>query len=177
MLTAISFVVILLILVFVHELGHFIAAKLLGVRVERFSLGFPPKLWSKTIGETDYQLAWLPLGGYVKMYGDDPDAEESVPAELRARSFTHQPSWAKMVIVLAGPVFNLIFAAVLFWGLIWASGILHLGTAVGPVTPGGPAEIAGLRMDDVVTAIDGRPARYFDQLEAALATGQGAPLK
>lgn len=176
MLTIISFVVVLLVLIFVHELGHFLAAKAVGVKVERFSLGFPPKAWSKTIGETEYQLAWLPLGGYVKMYGEDPTSGEEVPPEMRARSFSHQPPWAKIIIVLAGPVFNLLFAAVIFWGLIWAVGIQHLSPVVGPVAPDSPAYEAGIRMDDVIVAVNGRPARYFDQLDTALAEGRGAPL-
>ena len=177
MLTVVSFIVVLLVLIFVHELGHFLAAKLVGVKVERFSLGFPPKAWSKTIGETEYQLAWLPLGGYVKMYGEDPASGEEVPPEMRARSFSHQPSWAKIVIVLAGPVFNLIFAAFLFWGLIWMVGIQHLSPVVGPVLPESPAYAAGIRMDDVMVAVNGKPVQYFDELDAALAEGRGAPLK
>jgi len=175
--TIISFVVLLLVLIFVHELGHFIAAKLLGVKVERFSLGFPPKAWSKQIGETEYQLAWLPLGGYVKMYGEDPSSEEEVPPELKSRSFSHKPAWAKIIIVLAGPVFNLIFAAFLFWGLIWFNGIQHLTPVVGPVAPGSPAAEAGVRMDDVIVAVNGRAASYFDALDTALEEGQGAPLQ
>ena len=177
MLTVVSFIVVLLVLIFVHELGHFIAAKLVGVKVERFSLGFPPKAWSKTIGETEYQLAWLPLGGYVKMYGEDPTSGEEVPPEMRARSFSHQPPWAKIIIVLAGPVFNLIFAAVIFWALIWAVGIQHLAPVVGPVTPASPAYEAGIRMDDTLVAINGEPVNYFDQLDTALAEGEGAPLQ
>lgn len=176
MLTLISFIVLLLVLIFVHELGHFIAAKLLGVKVERFSLGFPPKAWSKTIGETEYQLAWLPLGGYVKMYGEDPTSEEPVPPEMQSRSFSHKPPWAKIIIVLAGPVSNLIFAALLFWGLIWVVGIQHLAPVVGPVAPGSPAAEAGIRMDDLIVAVNGQPASYFDALDTALAEGQGAPL-
>ena len=176
MLTLVSFVVLLLVLIFVHELGHFIAAKLIGVKVERFSLGFPPKAWSKTIGETEYQLAWLPLGGYVKMYGEDPDSEEGVPPEMEHRSFSHQKPWAKMVIVLAGPVFNLIFAALLFWGLIWTVGIQHLAPVVGPVTPGSPADLAGIRMDDTIVAVGGQPVTYFDQLDTALEQSGGQPV-
>ncbi len=174
--TVISFVVLLLVLIFVHELGHFTAAKLLGVKVERFSLGFPPKAWSKQIGETEYQLAWLPLGGYVKMYGEDPTSEEEVTPEMMSRSFSHKPAWAKIIIVLAGPVFNLAFAAVLFWGLIWISGIQHLAPVVGPVTPGSPAAEAGIMMDDVIVAVNGRLAAYFDALDTALEEGAGAPL-
>lgn len=176
MLTIVSFIVVLLVLIFVHELGHFIAAKAVGVKVERFSLGFPPKAWSKTIGETEYQLAWLPLGGYVKMYGEDPTSGEEVPPEMRARSFSHQPPWAKIIIVLAGPVFNLIFAAILFWGLIWTVGVQHLSPVVGPVAPGSPAFAAGIQMDDVIVSVNGQPVRYFDELDTALENGQGAPL-
>lgn len=177
MLTVVSFIVVLLVLIFVHELGHFLAAKLVGVKVEKFSLGFPPKAFSKTIGETEYQLAWLPLGGYVKMYGEDPTAGEEVPPEMRSRSFSHQPPWAKIIIVLAGPVFNLIFAGLLFWVLIWSVGIQHLAPVVGPVDPASPAGQAGLKMDDTLVAINGQPATYFDSLESALAQGQGAPIK
>ncbi|MGL4208787.1 MAG: RIP metalloprotease RseP, partial [Candidatus Adiutrix sp.] len=176
MLTIISFVTLLLVLIFVHELGHFIAAKMVGVKVLRFSLGFPPKALSKTIGETEYQLAWLPLGGYVKMYGEDPDSDEPVPVEMQKRSFSHQPPWAKIVIVLAGPVFNLVFAALLYWCLIWGSGIQHLQPVLGPVAPLSPAYEAGLMMDDVIVEINGTPTLYFDHLETALATGEGAPL-
>lgn len=170
------FIVLLLVLIFVHELGHFLAAKLVGVKVERFSLGFPPKAWSRTIGETEYQIAWLPLGGYVKMYGEDAASEEPIPPEMQKRSFSHQPPWAKIVIVLAGPVFNLIFAALLFWALIWLVGIQHLPSVVGPVAPGSPAAEAGIEMDEVIVAVNGRPVEYFDALDTALAESGGAPI-
>jgi len=171
------FIILLLVLIFVHELGHFWACKLVGVRVETFSLGFPPKAWSRTVGETEYQLAWLPLGGYVKMFGDDPaSAEEISPAEER-RSYLHQKPWAKIFICLAGPGMNIVFAALLFWGLIWTGGIKHLPPILGPVAPGSPAEEAGLRLDDRLLAVDGRPVLYFDALETALEEGRGAPLE
>jgi regulator of sigma E protease len=171
------FIVLLLVLIFVHELGHFLAAKLVGVRVETFSLGFPPKAWSRTVGETEYQLAWLPLGGYVKMFGEDPTSAEAVPPAEERRSYTHQKPWAKIFICLAGPVMNLVFAAFLFWGLIWAGGIKHLPPVLGPVAPGSPAEEAGLRLDDRLLAVAGRPVLYFDALETSLAEGRGAPLE
>ena len=171
------FIVLLLVLIFVHELGHFLAAKLVGVRVETFSLGFPPKAWSRKVGETEYQLAWLPLGGYVKMYGEDPTAAGAVPPELERRSYSHRRPGVKILIALAGPAFNLIFAALLCWGLIWVAGIRHLSPVVGPVAPGGPAFEAGLRPDDRLLAVNGQPAHYFDALDTALETGRGAPLE
>ena len=171
------FLVLLLVLIFVHELGHFLAAKLVGVRVETFSLGFPPKAWSRTIGETEYQLAWLPLGGYVKLFGFDSASSEVIPPELEHRSYTHQKPWAKIFISLAGPAFNILFAALLFWGLIWASGIKHLPPVLGPVVPESPAYEAGLRPGDRLLAVAGQPVLYFDALETALGAGRGAPLE
>ena len=171
------FIVMLLVLIFVHELGHFLAAKLVGVKVETFSLGFPPKAWSRTVGETEYQLAWLPLGGYVKLLGYDPSSSEEVPPDLECRSFAHQKPLAKILISLAGPTFNVLFAFLLFWGLVWAGGIKHLPPVLGPVTPGSPAFEAGLKIDDRLLAVAGRPVIYFDALETALKEGRGAPLE
>ena len=108
MITALATVIVLGVLVFVHELGHFLMAKLFGVRVDAFSLGFPPKLLHKQIGETDYRLSVIPLGGYVKLFGENP--KDEVPPELEPVSFSHHPLWHRFLIVLAGPVFNLIFA-------------------------------------------------------------------
>ena len=171
------FIIMLLVLIFVHELGHFLAAKLVGVKVETFSLGFPPKAWSRTVGETEYQLAWLPLGGYVKMLGYDPSSTEEVPPDMEHRSFAHQKPLAKIFIALAGPLFNIIFAVFLFWGLIWSEGIKHLPPILGPVTPGSPAFEAGLKMDDRLLAVAGQPALYFDALETALEEGRGLALE
>ena len=100
------------ILVFVHELGHFLLAKRLGVGVLTFSFGFGPKLIGKKIGETEYQISAVPLGGFVKLIGENP--EEEVKEEDRPRSFSVQPIWKRALIVSAGPVFNFFLAAVLF---------------------------------------------------------------
>jgi regulator of sigma E protease len=169
LVTLASFIILLVILIFVHELGHFLAAKLLGVKVERFSLGFPPKIWSKTVGETEYQVCWLPLGGYVKMLGEVPGTE--IPPEDLARSYSHKPGWARAIIVFAGPLFNVVFAFLALWGLAWAMGVQHVAPVVGPLPQDGPAYLAGLRPGDVITEVDGRAIAYFDEISEAVEAG------
>ena len=107
--TGLLFIIVLGALIFVHEFGHFIFAKKSRVRVERFSLGFGPALWHRQWGGTEYRVSAVPLGGYVKMYGETPDEEVSNPEG----SFLHQPLWIRTLIVAAGPFFNLVFAVVL----------------------------------------------------------------
>ncbi|MDR2142529.1 MAG: RIP metalloprotease RseP [Deltaproteobacteria bacterium] len=173
--TLLSFVVLLLVLIFVHELGHFLAAKLLGVRVEKFSLGFPPKAWSKKIGETEYQLAWLPLGGYVALFGETPG--EEIPVEQRQYSFSHKPLWVKAIVVVAGPLFNIIFAIFALWLVIGIAGAQHLPPVVGLISEEGPAYQAGLALGDVVTAVDEEKVRYFSDIQRLVGQGQGQPVR
>src|SRR4030066_1070708 len=131
MMTVVATVVVLGILIFVHELGHFLLAKLLGLRVEIFSLGFPPKLLHKKIGDTDYRLSVIPLGGYVKLLGENPHDE--VPPELEPYSFLNHPLWHRFCIVLAGPGFNIFFAAAALSLVFAFSGIPYLTTEIGSV--------------------------------------------
>lgn len=175
--TIISTIILLGILIFVHELGHFLVAKAVGVRVERFSLGFPPKLFGKKIGETEYMLSWIPLGGYVKMYGENPDEEEDVPPEERHRSFSHKPAWARFLIVFAGPGFNFLFAIFVFWAVFTFSGLDHHKPDVGRVKDGSPAAVAGLTPGDKIVAIDGKPVTYYDQIDEYVEEGKGGPLE
>jgi regulator of sigma E protease len=177
MVTIISTIVVLGVLIFVHELGHFLAAKSLGVKVERFSFGFPPKMIGKQVGETEYVLSWIPLGGYVKMFGENPDEEEEVPVELQHRSFSHKPAWARFLIVFAGPAFNFLFAFFVFWAVFAFSGVEHLPAEIGRVDDGGPAAIAGVQPGDVVLAVDGKPVRYFDQIEDLVRESQGRDIE
>ena len=173
MLTIVATVIVLGILIFVHELGHFLAAKALGVRVERFSLGFPPKMAGFRAGETEYVISWIPLGGYVKMFGENPDEADSVPPEETHRSFSHQPSWARFLIVFGGPAFNFMFAFLVFWIMFAAEGVPHLGAYIGEVNADMPAAAAGLQPGDKIVSIDGRPVTYWDDVLALVKDSRG----
>jgi regulator of sigma E protease len=169
----ISAIIVLGVLVFVHELGHFLLAKKLGVGVITFSLGFGRKLIGRKFGETQYQIAAVPLGGFVKLIGEN--SEEEVKEEDRARSFSAQPVWKRALIIGAGPLFNLLFAAVLFSGLNM-SGIPYLPSKVGEVSPGLPAETAGLKKGDVVLSIDGEAVSRWDDISKIIRSSKGKEL-
>jgi len=156
--TAVSFIVCLGILIFVHELGHFLFAKLFKVRVLKFSLGFGPKIFSKVVGETEYQLSALPLGGYVKMFGENPDEQSEAGSIEKEASFAHKTVWQRFLIVLAGPVFNLLFSLVLFFFVFLFMGLpdTHDTTKIGQVTPDSSAAAAGIEVGDVILSINGQ---------------------
>jgi regulator of sigma E protease len=162
MVTALATIIVLGVLIFVHELGHFLVAKLFGVRVDAFSLGFPPKLLHKKIGDTDYRLSVIPLGGYVKLFGENPGDE--VPPELEPVSFSHQPLWHRFLIVMAGPTFNLLFAAVALFLVFTFSGIPYLTTTVGGVKEGSPAAQAGLEKGDQILSVAGQKVSRWEEL-------------
>lgn len=160
--TIIATVVVLGILIFVHELGHFLVAKWSGVRVLRFSLGFGPRVFSVMRGETEYCISAIPLGGYVKMLGEDSD--EEIPEEDKERSFPAQSVWKRIGIVLAGPSSNMLFAVIIF-ALVYAfAGIPQLTTEIGSVNPDSPAAHAGLKPGDRVLSINGETVTEWDQL-------------
>jgi regulator of sigma E protease len=115
------FVVVLGIMIFFHELGHFLVAKYFGVKVLKFALGFGPKIVGKQVGETEYSIRYFPLGGFVKMLGEDEESKELSP-EDEARSFSNKHPLKRMAIAGAGPVFNLVLAFFLYWGLFFFSG-------------------------------------------------------
>jgi regulator of sigma E protease len=165
--------IVLGILVFVHELGHFILAKKLGVGILKFSLGFGPKLIGKKIGETEYQIAVFPLGGFVKPLGEDP--QEEIKEEDRHRSLWAQPIWKRALIIGAGPFFNFFLAAVLF-SSINLFGIPYYPSKIGEVSPGLPAEQAGLKKGDVVLSIDGEEVKKWDDLSKIIRNSKGKDL-
>jgi regulator of sigma E protease len=151
------------VLIFFHELGHFLVAKACGVRVLTFSLGFGPRLIGFTIGDTDYRLSLLPLGGYVKMYGDD--LGEDVPEHEKPRSFLHQPIWKKSAIAFAGPFANFLLPfVILFIGALGTEKVAD--TLVGTVMPGEAAARAGIAPGDRIVAVDGAPVALFGDLVA-----------
>lgn len=175
MLTAIvSTVVVLGVLIFVHELGHFLVAKWSGVTVLRFSLGFGPKLIGITRGGTEYRLSLIPLGGYVKMLGEG--AEDEVSEEEVATSFSAQPVFKRICIVLAGPLSNFILAIFIF-ALIYAfSGIPQLTPEIGSVAANSPAEKAGILAGDKVLSINAKPIKTWDDLSSIIERSGENPL-
>jgi regulator of sigma E protease len=175
--TILATAIVLGILVFVHELGHFIVAKRLGVGILKFSLGFGPKLIGKKIGETEYQIAVFPLGGFVKPLGEDP--HEEIKEEDRHRSLWAQPVWKRALIISAGPFFNFFLAAVLFSGANLIVGIPSLpviAPVVEGVSRGYPAEMAGLKKGDTILSIDRKDISSWEELQSAIANSQGKPL-
>jgi len=168
--SVISAIIVLGILVFVHEFGHFLLAKRLGVGVITFSLGFGPKLIGRKIGETQYQVSAFPLGGYVKLIGENP--EEEVKEEDRSRSFSAQPIWKRVLIICAGPFFNFFLAIVVF-STINLFGIPFFPSKIGEVSPGLPAETAGLRKGDLVLSINGENVSKWDDLSRIIRGSKG----
>lgn len=145
------FFLLLGLLIFVHEMGHFLVAIYFGVRVETFSLGFGKKIFSFKRGETTYCLSIIPLGGYVKMYGDDPSAE--IPEDQKKYSFLHKPVWPRIAIVLAGPLMNLFFAILVF-AIVGMLGEQVPSAQLGDIDAKSPAYAAGFRSGDEIKKIN-----------------------
>jgi regulator of sigma E protease len=161
-------------LIVFHEFGHFLFAKLSGVGVLTFSVGFGPKLWKKKFGETEYALSAFPLGGYVKMVGEDPD-EQVGPADIE-KSFAHKSLIKRVAIVAAGPVFNLMLAVLLLMLVFSFHGVPVMSTQVSGVEKGSPAELAGVQKGDRIVAIDGAPVKEWEELSAKIKGSGGKAL-
>jgi regulator of sigma E protease len=163
MITLVAFVVALGVLVVIHELGHLVAAKRLGVKVERFSVGFGPVVASRMAGGTEYAVSAIPLGGYVKMLGEEDEIEDPIEA---AESFSAQPVGRRTAIVFAGPIMNLVFALVAYVVLAAAYGVQVPSTepVVGSLSDGMPAAKAGLQEGDRILAIGGNAVDSWDAL-------------
>ncbi len=168
-------VIALGILIVFHELGHFVVAKFSGVGVLTFSVGFGPKLWVKKVGETEYALSAFPLGGYVKMVGEDP-GEEVKETDI-ARSFFHQGLGKRIAIVAAGPVFNLLLAVVVISLNLALFGAPALTSRVGDIRPDFPAGKAGLLKGDLIVAVDGQPINKWEELSNRIKESRGNALR
>jgi regulator of sigma E protease len=173
---ALWFLIAVGLLVTVHEFGHYWVARRLGFKVLRFSVGFGRPLLMHIGGpdRIEYVLAALPLGGYVKLLDEREGPVE--PAEL-ARSFTRRPHWQRIVVLLAGPAFNILFAVLLLWGMLWLSGVTEVKPVVGDVTAASVADVAGLRAGDEIRAVNGTSVAgerdvVFGLLDAISSRGQ-----
>ena len=174
MISVIYAIIALGILIFVHELGHYLVARMANVKILTFALGFGKKLFSFRKGETEYALCAVPLGGYVKLLGESPDDE--IPEEEIPRSYSHKPPIVRMAIAFSGPFFNILFAAFLFF-VIFASGHSVLSTKVGNIEKGFPADLAGIKLGDIISSIEGQPIEEWAELMDIMAKSQLKPMK
>lgn len=161
MLSILGFVVVLIPLVVVHELGHFLFAKLFKVRAEAFSVGFGPVIFHRKWGETDFRLSAIPLGGYVKLLGEDPNSP--LNEEDKKRALHHQAPWKRFFIFFGGPLFNFLWAIVVFMAMM-AIGEPQVATVVGRVLPETPAATAGFVAGDKIIAIDGQTVGKYEDM-------------
>jgi len=174
LITLISFVVLLAILIFVHEFGHFIVARITGVGVVKFSLGFGPKVIGKKIGETEYVLSWIPLGGFVKLLGESTD--EKLSPEDEKKSFLKQPIWKRILIILAGPVCNFLLALLIFV-IVFMYGVPKLTAVVGEMSRESSAIEAGMLSGDKIISIDGKNIVYWEEIKPLVADANGKQIE
>jgi regulator of sigma E protease len=174
LLWAAAVVALLGVLILVHELGHFVFAKFFDVKVLRFSLGFGPRLFGFQRGETEYQLSLVPLGGYVRLLGEDPS--EPIPPVDRRRALAAKPLWQRYTIVIAGPIFNLLLPLLIYF-VHYAGQRTLLPPTIGTVLPDLPAATAGLLPGDKVETVDGHVIRYWEELERVIAENAGKTLR
>jgi len=163
-------------LVVIHEAGHFAVARACGMRVERFSIGYGPVIWSTRRGDTEYALSALPFGGYVKIAGMAPD-EEIAPGDPAA--YSNQPAWRRFLVIATGPAMNYVGAVLLAWAMIATTGIREPDPSptVGEVVAGSAAERAGLAGGDRILSVDGEPVESWNGLVSAVQARPGRPVR
>ncbi|MFZ3138052.1 MAG: RIP metalloprotease RseP [Thermodesulfovibrionales bacterium] len=172
-MSLLSAIVLLGIIIFVHELGHFLFAKLMHVRVLKFSLGFGPKLIGGKYGDTEYLLSLIPLGGYVKMLGETPGEELS--EEDKKFAYNYQSVWKRFMIVFCGPLFNVLFASLIFI-FVYLSGVPALYPDVGKIDENSPAANAGLMTGDRILEINGALVKSWDDIDSFINDNPGKTL-
>ncbi len=186
LLSIISFILVLSVLVLIHELGHYLTAKKLGVKVEEFGFGFPPRIWGKKIGETIYSINLLPIGGFVKLYGEDEAGggkvgtldEKAFKGKDKERAFFVRPIWQRFVIVFAGVFMNFLLAVVILSYLVIVQGIPTPGkdVVIAGVANNSPAQKAGLKEGDVILAVDGQKIQNAEQVISYTKKHLGQPI-
>lgn len=154
--------IIISLLIFVHEGGHFLVAMWYGVSVRKFSLGFGPKVIGKKIGETEYVISAIPFGGYVKLLGESP--KDKIAEEQRYSAFIHQPLFKRTLIVLAGPIANVFFAIIVFMFLFMIYGYPHTLPKIGEVTEDSPAALAGIKPGDMIISVNNQVVNTWEEL-------------
>ncbi len=165
--TIFYFVLTLGVLVLVHEFGHFIAAKLSGMRVDTFSIGFPPRAFGKKIGDTDYCVSWVPIGGYVKIAGmiDESFDTDYLNKPPEPWEFRSKPIWQRMIVISGGVIMNILLAILIFWGINYVQGKTVWETnEIGYVVEKSSAEKAGLHTGDKILNINGSDVTHWDQI-------------
>lgn len=172
--TVIPFIILISLTVFVHELGHFLVAKYFGVRVEVFSIGIGKKIWKRRRGDTEYALSLFPIGGYVKMFGDELGAE--VNETEKAHSFVHKPVLQRIGVVLAGPFMNLLFAILLFMGIA-IFGEDQKASVVGDIVESTEAYKVGFRSGDRVLKVEDEVVRSWAEVQKKMDARTGSPVK
>ncbi len=178
LISIIIFIITLLVLVVIHELGHFLMAKRFGIKVEEFGFGIPPRIFGKKIGETIYSLNALPLGGFVRLLGEDE--VESEGKKISERDFRAKPVWQRIVVVVAGVSMNLLLAWVIFYSVIIYQNFkiiyptVQPGAYVGFLEKGFPAEQAGIRIGDKILSVDGKQVKKFDDARNFIKEKKGA---
>jgi len=173
--TILSFLLVVVVVVVFHEFGHFIVARFFGIKVLRFSIGFGPKIIGKQVGDTEYQIAAVPLGGFVKLSGEDPS--EQLPEEEKAQSFSHQTVWKRLAVVTAGPFFSLLLAPLVFAGIFMTVGEQVPTSEVGTVVEDSPADAAGLQTKDKIVSMNGRPIQKWDEIKETVQSSEGEKIK
>jgi regulator of sigma E protease len=180
----VPFLLVLGVVVIVHELGHFLAARALGIKVEAFSVGFGPEIAGfQDKSGTRWRLAWIPLGGYVKFKGDEsvaslPSAEalEQLTPSQRQGNFHTAPIWRRTLVVLAGPFANFLLSLAIFTGLVLSTGIIYQKAEIICVEPGTPAAQAGLKAGDQILSVGGKPVRSFEDFSSYVVLNARSPI-
>ncbi|ADU63193.1 MAG: RIP metalloprotease RseP [Pseudodesulfovibrio sp.] len=172
--SAIAIVLALGGLIFFHELGHFAVARLFGMGVRSFSLGFGPRLAGFRSGATEYKLSAIPLGGYVQLAGEQGEEEEDFPDD---QLFSKRPPWQRLCVVAAGPIFNFLLAFLIYWFLALAQGQGVVMPTVGEVMPDSPALAAGLKKNDRIISIDGKPIDSWSEMVETIRAGNDTSLR